>query len=87
MVKLCLLPTCKQRLEEKGLYRYPFSSAYVLSCLKRVSGRHEHLTLEGSEEERCNIVFGFANLFRNFSLSPYNLKKYFDGEIDFVLNN
>ena len=34
-----------------------------------------------------NIVIGFANLFRNFSLSPYNLKKYFDGKLSFSLNN
>lgn len=87
IAKIALLPKCQDRLREKGLYNYPFSLPYVLSCLKRVASRPEHLTLEGSEEERCNIVFGFSNLFRNFSLSPYNLGKYFDGRLDMVLHN
>lgn len=55
--------------------------------MKRVINRPEHLTLEGSEEERSNIVLGFANLFRNFSRGPYYLGKYFDGKIEFTLNN
>ena len=87
IVKLALLPTIKYRLQEKGLYSYPFSSSYLLSCLKRVIERPEHLTLEGTEEQRCSIVFGFANLFRNFSRGDYNLKKYFDSKIKFTLNN
>jgi hypothetical protein len=85
--KLALLPQCLKRFEEKGSYRYPYSAAYILTCLKRVSLREEHLTLEGKEEDRVRIVFGFANLFRNFSLSPFNIKKYFDDKIEFQFNN
>lgn len=86
-MKVALLPAYSCRMEEKGKYSYPFSAPYLLSCLKRVIERPEHLTLEGSEEERCNIVLGFANLFRNFSGSDYNLKKYFDSKVRFTLNN
>jgi hypothetical protein len=85
--KVALLPAYKQRLQEKGHYSYPFSSAYVLSCLRRVILRPEHLTLEGSEEEKSNIVLSFTNLFRNFSGSNYNLRKFFDGKVRFTLNN
>jgi hypothetical protein len=59
----------------------------MLTCLKRVISRPEHLTLEGSDEDRCRIVLGFINLFRNFSLSPYNIRKYFDGKVDLLFNN
>lgn len=41
----------------------------------------------GTDEERCKIVFGFANNFRNFSLTPYNISKYFDDKIQFIFNN
>jgi hypothetical protein len=34
--------------------------------------------LQGSLEERLNIVVGFTNMFRNFNLSAYNLGKHFD---------
>ncbi len=34
--------------------------------------------MEGPLEERLNIVVGFANMFRNFNLSAYNLGKHFD---------
>jgi hypothetical protein len=40
--------------------------------------REEHETLQGSLEERLNIVVGFTNMFRNFNLSAYNLGKHFD---------
>lgn len=59
----------------------------MLTCLKRVSMREEHLTLEGEPEDRLKIVFGFANFFRNFSLSSFNIKKYFDDKIEFQFNN
>jgi hypothetical protein len=59
----------------------------MLTCLKRVSNRDEHITLEGSEEHRCRIVLAFANLYRNFSLSPYNIAKYFSGKLEFQFNN
>ena len=49
--------------------------------------RQEHLTLEGGEEKRLTVVLGFANLFRNFSLSPFNIQKYFNGKLEFRFNN
>lgn len=87
ILRLGLFPASECRFEEKGAYRYPYSAAYMLTCLKRVSCRPEHLTLEGSEQDRIRIVLGFANLFRNFSLSPYNIHKYFDGKVEFPFNN
>lgn len=32
----------------------------------------------GSNEDKLNIVVGFANMFRNFNLSAYNLGKHYD---------
>lgn len=57
---------------------YPFSIAYIASCLKRVATRPEHETLEGEENHRINVSICFANMFRNFAVSDYNLSKYFD---------
>jgi hypothetical protein len=87
VLRLGLFPDSLCRFEEKGIYRYPFSAAYMLTCLKRVSCRPEHLTLEGTDHDRIRIVLGFANMFRNFSLSHYNIRKYFDGKIQFPFNN
>ena len=47
--RICVLPLCEKRFYEKGLYGYPYSVSYMLTCLKRVINRPEHLTLEGSE--------------------------------------
>ena len=59
----------------------------MLTCIKRVTEREEHLTLEGTMEDRVKIVLGFINFFRNFSLSPFNIQKYFDDKIEFKFNN
>ncbi len=34
-----VFPDCEVRFEEKGSYRFPYSAAYILTCLKRVSQR------------------------------------------------
>lgn len=81
VMRLGLLPISSNRFQEKGVYRYPFSAAYMLTCLKRVSEREEHLTLEGTVVDRCRIVLGFANQHRNFSLSPFSIRKYLDGKV------
>lgn len=57
---------------------YPFSTSYVVSCIKRILSREEHETLEGTESKRVNVLVNFANMFRNFAISDYNLSKYFD---------
>ena len=74
-----IIPEFKKQLYNKGKYKFPFSSCYIATCMKRLLSRAEHETLEGSEEEKSGICLGFANLFRNFSLSEYNLSKYFNG--------
>lgn len=82
-----LFPMCNQLLANKPKYMYPFSSNYILACAKRVLGREDHETLEGSENERVNICVGFANMFRNFSVSEYHIHKYFDFAIKIPLTN
>lgn len=73
-----ILPRCDNLLVNKPKYVYPFSSCYIATCLKRVLAREEHETLDGPETHRANICIGFANLFRNFAVSNYNLSRYFD---------
>ena len=82
-----VIPEFKKQLYSKGKYKFPFSSCYIATCLKRLLSRGEHETLEGSEEEKSAICLGFANLFRNFSLSEYNLSKYFNGICYFPFHN